>query len=55
MTNGNYDFESVMHLGWDFVSVQPGALATQQPKPPYFPRYQFRMGNFCLSPVTARR
>ena len=50
VTNGNYDFESVMHLGWDFVSVQPGALATQQPKPPYFPRYQFRMGNLCLSP-----
>jgi hypothetical protein len=50
VTNGNYDFESVMHLGWDFASTQPGALATQQPKPPYFPRYQFRMGNLCLSP-----
>lgn len=47
---GNYDFESVMHLGWDFESVQPNVLPTQQPKPPYFPRYQFRMGNFCLSP-----
>jgi hypothetical protein len=50
VTNGNYDFESVMHLGWDFVSVQPGVLATQQPKPAYFPRYQYRMGNLCLSP-----
>jgi hypothetical protein len=50
VTNGNYDFESAMHLGWDFVSVQPGVLATQQPKPPYFPSYQFRMGNLCLSP-----
>jgi hypothetical protein len=50
VTNGDYDFESVMHLGWDFVSVQPGRLATQQPKPPYFPRYEFRMGNLCLSP-----
>jgi len=50
VTNGNYDFESVMHLGWDFASTQPGVLATQQPKPPYFPRYQFRMGNLCLSP-----
>jgi parallel beta-helix repeat protein len=50
VTNGNYDFESVMHLGWDFDSTTPGVLATQQPKPPYFPRYQFRLGNFCLSP-----
>ena len=50
VTNGNYDFESVMHLGWDFDSTNPGVLATQQPKPPYFPRYQFRMGNYCLSP-----
>ncbi|HTQ49863.1 MAG TPA: M12 family metallopeptidase [Candidatus Acidoferrales bacterium] len=49
-TNGNYDFESVMHLGWDFDSINPGVLPTQQPRPAYFPRYQFRMGNFCLSP-----
>ena len=47
---GNYDFESVMHLGWDFSSTNPGVLATQVPKPPNFPRYQFRMGNYCLSP-----
>jgi hypothetical protein len=47
---GNYDYESVMHLGWDFDSINPGVAATQQPKPPYFPRYQFRMGNLCLSP-----
>ncbi len=47
---GNYDFESVMELGWDFDSTNPGVLATLQPKPPYFPRYQFRMGNYCLSP-----
>ena len=50
MTNGPYDFESVMRLGWDFASIQPGVLPTQQPKPSYFPRYQFRMGNLCLSP-----
>jgi parallel beta-helix repeat protein len=50
VTNGNYDYESVMHLGWDFASTQPGVLPTQQPKPPNFPRYQFRMGNYCLSP-----
>jgi hypothetical protein len=50
VTNGPYDFESVMHLGWDFDSTNPGVVATQQPKPPYFPRYQFRMGNLCLSP-----
>jgi len=48
--NGLYDFESVMHLGWDFESQDTGVLATQQPKPPYFPRYQYRMGNFALSP-----
>jgi parallel beta-helix repeat protein len=47
---GDYDFESVMHLGWDFDSIVPNALATQEPKPPYFLRYQFRMGNYCLSP-----
>ena len=39
-----------MHLGWDFASTNPGVAPTQQPKPPYFPRYQFRMGNFTLSP-----
>jgi Astacin (Peptidase family M12A) len=50
VTNGKYDYESVMHLGWDFDSTNPGVLATQQPRPPNFPRYQFRMGNFCLSP-----
>jgi Astacin (Peptidase family M12A) len=50
VTNGNYDYESVMHLGWDFDSTSPSVLATQQPKPPNFPRYQFRMGNYCLSP-----
>jgi hypothetical protein len=50
MTNGNYDYESVMHLGWDFDSTAPGVLATQQPRPPNFPKYQYRMGNFCLSP-----
>ncbi|MGA2243543.1 MAG: M12 family metallopeptidase [Verrucomicrobiota bacterium] len=50
VTNGNYDYESVMHLGWDFVSTDPGVLATQQPKPPNFPRYQYRLGNYCLSP-----
>jgi hypothetical protein len=49
VTNGNYDYESVMHLGWDFDSTNPG-VATQQPRPPNFPRYQFRMGNYCLSP-----
>jgi hypothetical protein len=50
ITNGNYDYESVMHLGWDFDSTNPGVLATQQPKAPNFPRFQFRMGNYCLSP-----
>jgi len=47
---GNYDFESVMHLGWDFDSINPGVAPTMQPTPPYFSRYQYRMGNFCLSP-----
>ncbi len=49
VTNGNYDFESVMHLGRDFASIQPGVLDTQQPKPPYA-RFQPRMGNLALSP-----
>ena len=50
VTNGPYDFESVMHLGWDFDSTNPGVTPTQQPKPPNFPRYQYRLGNYCLSP-----
>lgn len=50
VTNGAYDFESVMHLSWDFDSLQPGVLATQQPKGAYAPRYNTRMGNVCLSP-----
>ena len=49
VTNGPYDYESVMHLGWNFASTNL-AVATQLPKPPYFPRFQYRMGNFCLSP-----
>ena len=49
VTNGKYDYESVMHLGWDFDSTNP-STATQQPRPPNFPRYQYRMGNYCLSP-----
>ena len=47
---GNYDYESVMHLSWDFNSTNPGEAPTQQPRPPNLPRYQFRMGNLCLSP-----
>jgi len=50
VTNGPYDFESVMHLGWDFVSSQPGVLPTQQPRPAYAARYNRRLGNLCLSP-----
>jgi hypothetical protein len=47
---GPYDFESVLHLGWDFDSIAPGTLPTQQPKPPYDVRYRFRLGNLALSP-----
>ncbi len=50
VTNGPYDFESVMHLAWDFDSWNPGVLPTQQPRPAYTPRYNMRMGNYCLSP-----
>lgn len=48
VTNGAYDFESVMHLGRDFASVQPGVLDTQQANPGY-ERFQPRMGNLALS------
>ena len=49
VTNGSYDFESVMHLSRDFGSTQPGVLDTQLAKPAYT-RYQPRMGNYTLSP-----
>lgn len=47
VTNGAYDFESVMHLGRNFASVN-SALDTQQAKPGY-ERFQPRMGNYALS------
>jgi hypothetical protein len=47
-TNGAYDFQSVMHLGNNFVSVDPANLYTQQARPAYV-EYQPRMGNLCLS------
>lgn len=46
-TNGAYDFESVMHLGRNFASVN-SALDTQQTRPRY-ERLQPRMGNLALS------
>lgn len=47
VTNGTYDFESVMHLGRNFASIGP-ALDTQQARPGY-ERFQPRMGNYALS------
>jgi Astacin (Peptidase family M12A)/Right handed beta helix region/Periplasmic copper-binding protein (NosD) len=49
VSNGSYDFESVMHFGRDLFSINPGVLDTLQAKPGY-ERYQVRMGNFALSP-----
>lgn len=49
VSNGTYDFESVMHFGRDLFSISPGVLDTLSPKPGY-ERYQVRMGNFALSP-----
>ncbi len=49
VSNGIYDFESVMHFGRDLFSIDPGMLDTLSPKPGY-ERYQVRMGNFALSP-----
>jgi hypothetical protein len=48
VTNGSYDFESVMHLGNNFSSLSPTNLYTQLAKPAYV-KYQPRMGNLCLS------
>ncbi len=48
VTNGPYDFESVMHLGNNFSSVSPTNLYTQLALPPYV-KFQPRMGNACLS------
>ena len=49
VTNGAYDFESVMHLGDNFSSIDPSNLYTQLAMPPYFAKFQPRMGNACLS------
>lgn len=49
VSNGGYDFESVMHFGRDLFSTSPGSLDTLVPKPGY-ERFQVRMGNFALSP-----
>ena len=48
LTNGPYDFESVMHLGNNFSSTSPATLFTQLAKPAYV-KFQPRMGNLCLS------
>jgi hypothetical protein len=49
VSNGAYDFESVMHFGRDLFSIHPGVLDTLSAKPGY-ERFQVRMGNFALSP-----
>ena len=49
VTNGPYDFQSVMHLANNFSSVDPANLFTQLALPAYT-EYQPRMGNNCLSP-----
>lgn len=49
VSNGTYDFESVMHFGRDLFSINPGVLDTLSPKPG-FEKHQVRMGNFALSP-----
>jgi hypothetical protein len=48
MTNGPYDFESVMHLANNFSSVDPANLYTQVANPGY-ERFQPFMGNLALS------
>ncbi len=48
VTNGPYDFESVMHLGNNFSSTNVN-LFTQVALSPYYAKYQPRMGNLCLS------
>jgi hypothetical protein len=49
VSNGTYDFESVMHFSRDLFSINPGVLDTLTVKPGY-ETYQARMGNFALSP-----
>jgi hypothetical protein len=49
VTNGVYDFESVMHFPRNLFSVAPATLDTLQAKPG-FEKFQPRMSNFALSP-----
>jgi hypothetical protein len=48
VTNGPYDYESVMHLANNFSSISPTDLYTQLANPPY-QSFQPFMGNLALS------
>jgi len=45
---GDYDFESVMHYGRDLFAIDP-SVDVITPKPAYFAKYYYRIGNFASS------
>jgi len=47
--NGPYDFESVMHYGRTLFSIDPATLDVLVPKPAYYLKYYYRIGNLALS------
>ena len=46
---GQYDFESVMHYGRTLFSIDPATLDVLVPKPAYYLKYYYRIGNLALS------
>jgi len=49
ISNGTYDFESVMHYGRTLFSIDEATLDVLVPQPPYINEYYNRIGNFALS------
>ena len=54
VTNGNYDYESVMHLGWDFDSTNPGVLRHATAQAALFSALPVSHGQFLSQPRRPR-
>ncbi len=50
ISQGAYDFQSVMHYSRTLFSSNPATLDVLVPNAPYFIEYYYRIGNYALSP-----